>query len=389
MIWIVLFLIAAAMAVDFAAYRRLIAPAVKSAACGYAALAAMWFTDLLPLMMSAALASLRDNDTPVMKAAMWTMFAFVVLVPPRTILLAVFLSSRRPGVRAAGAAAAAAVAAVFVYSACGWRDMLTVRRVEIRSERLPEAFDGYRIVQFSDLHIGSLVHPLSEMQRLVDTINDLRPDLVVFTGDLVNIRYTELDDAAMRLLGGIGAPVLSVTGNHDTGVYIKDSVSIPKDENLRLLLERQRRMGWTVLDNETAYIRRGGDSIAVTGLSFDISLRNVQHSGGTPDVDIRPAYEGLPAGIFDITLAHIPQMWEIVTQLGTGDLTLSGHVHSMQSKVRLFGRQYSPARLMYRRWSGLYEENGRYLYINDGIGYVGVPMRIGAKPEITLFTLER
>lgn len=388
MIWIILLLIAAAMTVDFAAYRRFVQPAVKSAARGYAALAAMWFTDLLPLSVAAVFALMRDNDTPAMTAALWVMYAFLLLVPPRTILFAALLS-RRKSVRAAGAAASAALAAVLVYGACGWRDMLTVRRVEIRSERLPEAFDGFRIAQFSDLHIGSLVHPQTEMRRLVDTINSLHADLVVFTGDLVNIRYTELDDAAMRILGGIEAPVLSVTGNHDTGVYIKDSVSIPKDENLRLLLERQRSMGWTVLDNETAYIRRGSDSIAVTGLSFDISLRNVQHSGDTPDVDIMPAYEGVPQGMFDITLAHIPQMWEIVTQLGTGDLTLSGHVHSMQSKVRLFGRQYSPARLMYRRWSGLYEENGRYLYINDGIGYVGVPMRIGAKPEITLFTLER
>ncbi|MDE6779800.1 MAG: metallophosphoesterase [Alistipes sp.] len=389
MIWIVLLLIAAATAVDFAAYRRLVKPTVKSAAHRHALLAAMLLADMLPLITTAFFAALRDNDTPAMKAAMWIMFAWLLLVPPRMILFAALLSSRRPAVRTAGAVAAAALAALLVYGACGWRDMLTVTRVEIRSERLPEAFDGFRIVQFSDLHIGSLVHPRAEMRRLVDTINSLNADLVVFTGDLVNIRYTELDDETMRLLGGIEAPVLSVTGNHDTGIYVRDSVSLPREENIRLLLERQRRMGWTVLDNETAYIRRGGDSIAVTGLSFDLSLRNVRHSGKTPDADIRPAYEGVPQGMFDITLAHIPQMWELVTGLGAGDLTLSGHVHSMQSKVRLFGRQYSPARLMYRRWSGLYEKNGRYLYINDGIGYVGVPMRLGAKPEITLFTLER
>lgn len=373
------------MAVDFAAYRRF----TGSRRCRIAALCAMWFTDLLPLLMTGTFALMRDNGTEAVRAAMWVMFAFLLLVPPRIVLFAVALSSRRPAVRVSGAAAAIAAAVLFICGVCVWRGMLTVRRVEIRSERLPEAFDGYRIAHFSDLHIGSLVHPQAEMQRLVDTINALRPDLVVFTGDLANIRYSELDGQAMRILGGIEAPVLSVTGNHDTGTYIKDSLSIPKEENIRLLLERQRRMGWTVLDNETAYIRRGGDSIAVTGLSFDLSLRKVQHSGDTPDIDIRPAYDGVPAGIFDITLAHIPQMWELVTGLGAADLTLSGHVHSMQSKVRLFGRQYSPARLMYRRWSGLYEQNGHYLYINDGIGYVGVPMRIGAKPEITLFTLER
>ena len=214
---------------------------------------------------------------------------------------------------------------------------------------------------------------------------------VIFCGDLVNIRYTELDSTAMRLLGGIRSRygTFSITGNHDTGNYVRDTLSLPPATNIAALVERQRAMGWRVLDNETVYLRRGDDSIALSGISYDRSLARQRHDRTLPGYDFGTTYRDVPQELYNITAAHIPQLWEQILDAGYGDLTLSGHVHSMQCKIRLFGRAFSPAQLMYRHWSGPYEKQGRTLYVNDGIGYVGFPMRIGANPEITLFELRR
>lgn len=143
-------------------------------------------------------------------------------------------------------------------------------------------FDGLRIVQLSDIHLGTIVSPGRELTRLADRVNALRPDLVLFTGDLVNIRASELDSTAVQLLRRIEAPVYSVTGNHDVGKYIKDSLRHPAAESLREVIARQRAMGWRVLDDETVYLRRGGDSIALTGLSFDPALSEQRHDRHLP-----------------------------------------------------------------------------------------------------------
>ena len=142
-----------------------------------------------------------------------------------------------------------------------------------------------------------------------------------------------------------------------------------------------------MLDNETAYIRRGGDSVSLTGLSFDREWAEKRHSPDLPTGGIGAAYVGVPHSLFNITLAHIPQLRDDIVAEGYGDVTLSGHVHSMQMKLRVGRRGISPAAIRYRRWSGLYSEDGHNLYINDGLGCVLFPMRVGARPEITLLVL--
>lgn len=347
--------------------------------------------DLLPLAVAALLWLMRDNPTGVMAAAMWIFFGYLLLTLPRMVYYAVRCAGSRRAVRILALLAALGTACILIRGASAGRRTLVVRRVVLRSDRLPAAFDGLRIAQFSDLHIGTLVDPRREMATLVDSLNALHPDLVIFTGDLVNIRYTELDSTAMRLLGGIRSRcgTFSVTGNHDTGNYIGDTLALPPATNLAALLARQRAMGWRVLDNETIYLRRGGDSIALSGISYDPTLVRQRHDRTLPDYDIGPTYRDVPQRLYNITAAHVPQLWDRILDAGYGDLTLSGHVHSMQCKVRLFGRAFSPAQLLYRRWSGAYEERGRTLYVNDGVGCVGFPMRIGARPEITLFELRR
>ena len=350
---------------------------------------AVWclVSDLLPFSIAIVNWLSHDNTTPVMAFSMWAFWLYLVLVLPR-LLYYVFRLCRLPR---AGAAAGVALAAVFVWGATCGRTTLVVNRVTVQSERLPESFEGFRVAQFSDVHVGAMVNPERELRRLVDTLNALRPDLVVFCGDLVNIRASELDGRVREILAGLEAPcgVYSVTGNHDVGVYIRDTLSMPPAENLSRLVTAQRSMGWYVLEDTTAYIVRGCDSIALTGISFDAELQEFRHSFHLPELALSDAYRGVPDSLFDITLSHLPQLWPNITALGRGDLTLSGHVHSMQFQLHLFGRRLSPAQWLYDRWSGRYDSPGSTLYINDGIGYVGYPMRLGAYPEITLFTLTR
>ncbi len=263
--------------------------------------------------------------------------------------------------------------------------------MEVRSDRLPAAFDSLRVVQLTDIHVGTLVAPERELARLVDSVEALRPDLVLFCGDLVNIRSSEMEGAPARILGRLRAPlgVYSVLGNHDVGTYIKDTAALRPETSRRRLVETQQTMGWRVLEDTTLWLRRRGDSISLSGISFDPSLRERRHDRRLPLPQLDRIYRDLPADAWNITLTHLPQYWDAILDHRRGDLTLAGHVHAMQLKVRLFGRSYSPARLLYTRWSGRYDERGRTLSICDGSGYVGYPLRLGAPPQITLITLRR
>lgn len=350
------------------------------------------FSDALPIVVVLLLKAVPDNTTGWMQAAQWFTFVFLLLIGCRYGYYFGLLFDRHRSFSRVGALFAVGCAVWLVWGAAWGRQALRVNEVEIRTAALPAAFDGFRIVQFSDLHIGTLVRPEREMNRLVDTINALRPDLVVFSGDLVNVRSTELTSDVLAILGRLRAPygVISTLGNHDVGLYIKDTVALPRAENNRQVIDRQRKIGWRMLLDSTLYLRRGSDSISVTGISFDPTLQKFRHSFDLPEISLATAYEGMPEGMFNLTVSHLPQLWPNITALGRGNLTLAGHVHSMQIKGHLFGRAFSPAQLMYDRWSGRYDDAaGNTLYINDGIGYVGFPMRLGADPEITLFTLKK
>ena len=342
-------------------------------------------TDALPLVSAIIGWICRDNGPGLMNLYMWLFWAWIVTVLPR-MLYYVFHFLKLPR---AGLLAASLLTLYLLWGTTFGRTRIHVNRIEICSERIPAAFDGFRIVQFSDAHVGALVSPQRELTRLTDTINALQPDAVFFTGDLVNIRSAELDDRTMALLQRIEAPVWSVTGNHDMGTYIRDSVRYPAAVEARKVIERQQAMGWCVLEDTTAYLRRGTDSISLTGISFDPALRERRHDRHLPADKLPTIYAGVPDSLYNITLIHIPQLWEQITALGYGDLTLSGHVHSMQMKIRPWGRGWSPAVWLYERWSGRYDNGRHTLYINDGTGYVAYPMRLGAWPEVTLFTLKR
>ena len=385
LLWIITALTLAAVAADIIHYRRMRrrAPAVRHRL--FIAVAAV--TDALPFAIALTGLLSRDNTTAFMTFAMWTFWVWMVTVLPR-IACYFFRWIRLPRV---GVVAGIFVALLFIWGATAGRTTILVNRVEVCSDHLPTGFSGFRIAQISDMHLGTLVRPDAELRRIVDSVNGLRPDLIVFCGDLVNVRSSELDARIMRLLGGLRATygVVSVTGNHDAGLYIKDSIAQPYEASLAEVIARQKAMDWRVLEDTTVYLHRGGDSISLTGISFDPALRHLRHDPDLPPANLNIAYRGVPESLYNITAVHIPQLWPQITGAGYGDLTLSGHVHSMQMKVRLFGRAFSPAQLLYTRWSGRYDENDCTLYINDGTGYVAFPMRVGAYPEITLITLER
>ena len=267
-----------------------------------------------------------------------------------------------------------------IYGATAGITRFQVKHVTYESERLPEGFDGYRIAQLSDIHIGSWQGRPEAVEKLVKLTNEQQADLIVFTGDLVNQQSHELDifrPTLSRLQASDG--VYSVLGNHDYGTYYRWKNSREEADNLQYLREQQQAMGWRLLDNSHAILHHRGDSIALIGVENDGEPPFPQHA------DLPRATEGTQ-GMFSILLSHNPTHWrrEVLPESDI-DLMLSGHTHAMQ--ISLFGR--SLASLKYPEWSGMYREGSRALYVNIGIGYVGLPFRFGAWPEITVITLKK
>ena len=264
---------------------------------------------------------------------------------------------------------------MIIYGSFIGRTQFDVKEVTYSSPKLPSAFDGYRIVQLSDIHIGSWQGNASAIQKLVKLA-----DLIVFTGDLVNHRAVELNDF-QDILAGLKAKdgVYSILGNHDYGPYFHWKSKDEQDDNLNDLLQRQAAMGWKLLNNSHTILIQGSDSIALIG---------VENEGEPPFsqyADLPEAMRGTE-GMFQILLSHNPTHWrrEVLPQTYI-DLMLAGHTHAMQLK---FGN-HSPSSYIYPEWSGMYLEGTRGLYVNEGIGYVGLPFRFGAWPEITVLTLRR
>lgn len=257
---------------------------------------------------------------------------------------------------------------------------LEIKETEFRSADLPEGFDGYRIVQISDIHIGSWQGNPQPIKRLVEMANAQKPDLIVFTGDLINQQSHEID-GFQDILSQLHAPdgVYSILGNHDYGTYYHWKSREAEIANLEYLLRQQKAMGWKLLNNEHDILRHKGDSIALIGVENDGEPPFSQFA------DLSRAMQGTE-GMFQILLSHNPSHWrrEVLPESNI-PLTLSGHTHAMQGI--LFG--HSLAAFIYPEWRGMYYEGKRALYVNIGIGYVGLPFRFGAWPEITVLTLHK
>ena len=290
------------------------------------------------------------------------------------------------------------------YGALIERNMFKVRKIEIALENLPESFDGYRIIHISDIHARSFEGREKSLQRAVDKMNRLEADMVAFTGDLITMSPDELEGLS-EILGGLHATdgVFSILGNHDYSMY-SDMGEEGKARAMERLIEEERDMGWNLLMNENAVIRRGRDSVAIVGVENTSPSRHFPSKG-----DLRQAAAGTE-GMFRILLSHDPLHWEFEIIGQDYPLTLSGHTHAMQ--FSLLG--WSPSRYMFPQYRGLYSSMStsassatdndsvgaaaslpaqnttvQYIYINAGLGETIFPARIGVRPEITLITLSR
>lgn len=267
-----------------------------------------------------------------------------------------------------------------LYGAVYGKENFTVHKVTFYSPDLPDAFDGYRILQISDIHSGSWKGNNKGLQKAIDLCNAQQPDLAVFTGDLVNSRADELVEF-MPIFSQLKAKdgIYSILGNHDYGTYVRWNNEKARLDNLDSLIIYQNRMGWQLLLNEHQIIHRKNDSIAIIG---------VENSGKPPFPDKADLHKAMigTEGIFKILLSHDPTHWrrEVLPQTDI-QLMLAGHTHDMQ--ISIFG--FSVSKFIYPEHRGMYLENKRGLYVNIGLGYVLFPMRLGAWPEITLLTLRK
>ena len=388
MAWIILLCSLTLAAIDYLTAKRTIGSENRRTL--KRAVGILWAFDFLPQILTViTFITLRDNPTWVIKFSSWSFLFYLATTISRLPLNIAIILSKNLFVRIAGGAIWVASIAVMVYGVLVTRTDYVINRVVIESAKVPESFSGYRILQLSDLHVGTMLNPEKQIAELAELCNQEDADMVAMCGDLVNIRYEEITPSIFEALQRFKARdgIYSIIGNHDVGVYIKDSITFTPDNNTRQLIQQQERLGWKVLDNRSEKIYRDGDSISIIGITYQKELQDHRHSRKLPETDFATAYDGVSENTFSITLSHIPQMWDKILSETTSDLTLSGHVHSMQTKLPIGERGFSPAILLYKRWTGLYCEQGRWLYINDGIGCVGFPMRIGARPEITIFEL--
>ncbi len=260
-------------------------------------------------------------------------------------------------------------------------EQLEIREIEYACSDLPEAFDGYRIVHFSDAHIGTYTGSRQWLlQRAVDTINALHPDIVLFTGDLQNVYPDELD-VQVPILSQLKAHdgVMSVLGNHDYAVY-QDCDESQKQRNNKHTIQSERKMGWTLLLNENRIIRRDSDSIVIAGMENWGKMKRMPRRG-----DVKKSLTGISDSAFVVMLQHDPTCWrEKILPECKAQLTLSGHTHGGQ--VSLLG--LSPASLSYDEWGGVYEQDGRTLIVSTGLGAL-IPFRLGMPGEIVVITLRK
>ncbi len=348
---------------------------------------------LYVLLIVALCLPMRTGQSGMLLTKMWLLFGFMTAVLGKLVFVLIDAISLIPipfgGKRWRWLAYAAAAAGIVTFVALWWgalvnRFNIDTSKTDIEIPGLPASFDGYRIVQLSDLHVGTYGADTAFVSRLVDHVNSLKPDLIVFTGDIVNRRTDEIlpfIDVLSRLHAAAG--VYSILGNHDYGDYYDWDSDSAKARSLAQLVDIQRDMGWHLLLNSHAVIHAGADSIALVG---------VENVGDPPFKvygDLSAAYPDLSDGVTKILLTHNPVHWDM--EVAGNDsvnvaLTLSGHTHAMQ--IRLLG--LSPAAWRYDHWGGLYSDGkGHQLYVNIGVGTVGLPMRLGATPEVTLFTLRR
>jgi predicted MPP superfamily phosphohydrolase len=260
-----------------------------------------------------------------------------------------------------------------------------VRRVTVKLPNLPKSFDGLRIGQISDIHSGSFFNKTA-VKGGVEMMLKEKPDVIFFTGDLVNNESTEVKDY-IDIFGKLKAPlgVFSVTGNHDYGDYHHWDSLEAKKKNFQGLIEAHRLLNYDLLMNEHRFLEQGGDKIAIIGNENWGAGRFSKY--GRLDL----AHRGTDEAAVKLLLSHDPSHWdaEVRPKYKDIDIAFAGHTHGFQFGVEIGKIKWSPSQYVYKQWAGLYQEGSQYIYVNRGFGYLGYPGRIGMPPELTIVELKR
>lgn len=258
-----------------------------------------------------------------------------------------------------------------------------VRKVKVKIKDLPESFRGYKIVQISDVHSGSFSDP-SKLEHAIHLINEQKPDLVLFTGDMVN-NVAEEFKPFIPLFATIKANdgKFAVLGNHDYADYVTWNSLDAKRKNLETLIGYEEEAGFEMLRNEHRIIEKNGEQLYILGVD-NWGLKPFPQFG-----DLDKALKNVPKSAAKILMSHDPTHFDYVVKKHPGNvqLTLSGHTHGMQFGLDLKNIKWSPVQYRYPKWADLYESEGKMLYVNRGFGVLGYPGRVGVLPEITLFEL--
>lgn len=277
-----------------------------------------------------------------------------------------------------------------------------VHRVQVALKQLPDSFKGLKIGHLSDIHSGSFWDKRA-VEKGVQKLMDEKPDIIFFTGDLVNSLADEMNTNYVEIFSRVKAPmgVFSILGNHDYGDYHqwpdrhvfnegnssqsnRSHMSPMQLENLERLFDTHKKMGWDLLLNENRILERGEDKIALLGVeNYGAKGRFAKYG------KISEAYQGIESLPVKILLSHDPSHWDaqIVKEYKDIDLTFSGHTHGAQFGIETANFKWSPIKYMYKQWAGLYQTDNQYLYVNRGFGYLGYPGRLGIRPEIGIITL--
>jgi uncharacterized protein len=274
---------------------------------------------------------------------------------------------------------------IMIYGTISGSKNLKLKEIELQFQYLPAAFDNYKIIQISDIHFGNSLNSPNLIRKTKNMILDYDCDLLLFTGDIVNNFAWELK-GTFNSFGELttGRVCYSILGNHDYGDYSEWESDEMKQENFNRILSFQEKAGFIVLRNENVVIRNNGDSIFLAG------SENWGHPPFPQYADIDAALKGIPGNAFTILMTHDPSHWDSKIK-GKIDieLTLSGHTHGLQWGIQPAGIPLSLAYLTSKYWGGLYSHGEQKLYVNAGLGTIGVPWRIDMSPEITLLTLKR
>ncbi|WP_308993113.1 metallophosphoesterase [Mariniflexile litorale] len=297
-----------------------------------------------------------------------------------------YFASRRQFISKMALGIAAIPLASIIYGIYKGKYNFKVLKYTLTFEDLPSAFDGYKITQLSDIHSGSF-DDIEKVKYAVGLVNEQQSDVIVFTGDMVNNKAEEMLpylDVFNKLEAKDGK--FSILGNHDYGDYAAWDSETAKHQNLEDLKTIQKQIGFDLLLNESRFLEKNGERIALVG------VENWGTGGFKQAGDLKKASQNIQANDFKVLMSHDPTHWEkkVIQDEYHYHLTLSGHTHGMQFGIEIPGWfKWSPAKWRYKYWAGIYKEMGQYINVNRGFGYLAFPGRVGIWPEITVIELKK